>query len=85
MGFAEEIAKIEMIEGLERALDKSWERLRENARAQWESQFAGPHPSDSCVTVRVSAAEAQALPMPCAGFLVKPASSGNAKMQPRLA
>lgn len=47
------------IAGLERALDKSYARMRERARAAWERHHAGNDPADACVTVRVaSAAEA---------------------------
>jgi hypothetical protein len=86
MGFAEEIAKIEMIEGLERALDKSWRRLRETARAQWEHQFAGNDPSDACVSVRiVGATDRRSLPVPCGGFLANPPRPKTGKVRPSLA
>jgi hypothetical protein len=86
MGFAEEIAKIEMIEGLERALDSSWRRLREKAYTQWESQFAANDPSDACVSVRIVAAtDRQLSSVPCGGFLATPARPETGKARPRLA
>jgi hypothetical protein len=86
MSIQDEMAKIEMVEGLQRALDNSWRRLREKARVQWESQFAGSDPSDACVRVSVSSGVEAQLPSPVsAGFLPRPRHPQNGKMQPRLA
>jgi hypothetical protein len=41
------------VQGLRRALDKSYAELREQARAAWERKHAGPDPSDACVHVRI--------------------------------
>jgi hypothetical protein len=43
-------------EGLERALDKTYSRLRERARAAWERHHAGKDPTDACVSVRIAPA-----------------------------
>jgi hypothetical protein len=85
MGIQDEAARIEMLAGLERALDNHFLRLRENARTQWEKHFAGTDTSDACVTVRLStAADAQLAAVPCAGFLnPKPRRAG--KVRARLA
>lgn len=45
----------EEAQGLERALDKSYSRIRERAREAWERHHAGKDPSEACVSVRVSA------------------------------
>ena len=86
MGNQDEMVKIEMIEGLQRALDNNFQRLRENARREWEMRFAGNDPSDACVNVRVSTVpQARLSVLPCAGFLarsVRPLETG--KMRPLL-
>jgi hypothetical protein len=41
------------IEGFQRALDQSYARFRELARAEWQRQNAGPDPSDACVHVHI--------------------------------
>jgi hypothetical protein len=86
MGIQDELARIEMLAGLERALDNHFERLRENARAQWKKHFAEADPSDACVTVRISTASgAQLGSVPCAGFLSGPNPPRRGKIRPRLA
>ena len=61
----DQMIKYELIEGLQRAIDNSYRRLRETARREWESRFAGKDPSDACV----STAGIQSPVLPCAGFL----------------
>lgn len=39
------------VEGLRRALDKSYAQLREKALAEWQHRYAGRDPSDACVRV----------------------------------
>jgi len=41
------------VEGLQRALDKSYAQLRERAQAEWQRRCAGRDPSDACVCVRI--------------------------------
>ena len=41
------------VQGLERALDKSYAQLRERAQAEWRRRCAGRDPSDACVCVRI--------------------------------
>ena len=53
----DEMLKIEIAEGFQRALDNNFQRLRENARREWESRSAGNDPSNACVTVRISTAD----------------------------
>ena len=48
--------QVDEVAGLERALDKSYARMRERARAAWERHHAGKDPSDACVSVRVAPA-----------------------------
>ena len=41
------------VQGLQRALDKSYTLLRERAQAEWQRRCAGRDPSDACVCVRI--------------------------------
>ena len=85
MGMRHEATRIELLSGFERALDNSFKRVRENARRQWESRFAGPDPSDDCVNVRINAtAHARLSAGPAAGFLVRKACPQTGKMRPLL-
>jgi hypothetical protein len=63
--------KIELIEGLQRAIDRKYRRLIEAARADWERLFAGKNPSDACVSFRIHSAETgtDARALPGSGFL----------------
>src|SRR5450432_751343 len=47
---------VDEVAGLQRALDKSYTRIRERAQAAWERLNAGKDPSDACVSVRVTPA-----------------------------
>lgn len=70
MGIRDQILKIEIAEGFQRAFEKNFQRLRENAWREWESRFAGTDPSDACVSVRISAArDARLAVLPASGFL----------------
>jgi hypothetical protein len=78
--------RIEVRETFERALDDSWRRLRDKARAQWENQLMGSDPSDACASVRIiDPTDKQSSPMPCGGFLAKPPQPETGKVRPRLA
>jgi hypothetical protein len=48
-------------EGMLRAVDRKFGRLITEARKEWERKFAGSDPSDTCVTVRISAGESRDL------------------------
>jgi len=86
MSIQDEAAEIELIAGLERALDNLFCRLRQNARAQWEQYFGGADASDGCVRVRISTAfETELSAISCVGFLNTPGGSETGKMRPRLA
>ena len=86
MGIHEQAAKIDVIAGLERALDRTFDRLRENAFRQWQRHFPNGEPSDACVTIHVSEPpDGGLLPVPCAGILAPPSSRQRAKLRPRLA
>jgi len=51
------------VQGLQRALDKSYTQLRERAQAEWQRRCADRDPSDACVCVRIGRAVRQhALP-----------------------
>jgi hypothetical protein len=54
-----EVAKAEIIAGLRHALDSSYRRFVEAARADWERLF-GSDPADVCVTVRVAVSQPSA-------------------------
>jgi hypothetical protein len=58
-----------LIAGLRQALDLNYARVLAMAQTQWERNFAGKDPSDSCVSVRISSGK------PLAGILKK--SSGS--------
>lgn len=54
-----EMIRLEMIEGLGHALNRSYRRLLETARADWERLFSGKDPSDACVSVHVTEPQTQ--------------------------
>ncbi len=76
-------AKFEMIHGLKRALDVNYRRLARAAQAQWNSRFAGQDASDACVSVRITAAEAETQPTRGSGFL-PPRKSSEQKAKRKL-
>jgi hypothetical protein len=82
MGIRDEMLKIEIAEGLHHALDKNFRRMRENARREWETRFAGTDPSDACVSVRIhTAPQAKLSVLPAAGFVARKARSQTATMR----
>src|SRR6266567_3601687 len=81
----DQMIKYELIEGLQRSIDNSYRRLRETARHEWESRFAGKDPSDACVSIRVGPSGIQSPVLPCAGYLPKPLRPCNGQTRPRLA
>ena len=58
-----------LIIGLKHALDVSYERVLNTAKAQWEQHFEGSDPADACVSVRITAGK------PTAAVIRKPATS----------
>jgi hypothetical protein len=48
----QEIEKAEILTGIRHALDLSYRRMCQAARADWEYLF-GSDPADTCVTVRI--------------------------------
>jgi len=54
--------RIELIDGLQQALDQQYRRFVQAARADWERLFGSKDPSDSCVSVRVETAPIQLRP-----------------------
>ncbi len=42
------------VQGLQRALDKSYAEFREKALAEWQRRRPSGDPSDACVRVRIS-------------------------------
>jgi len=85
MDIRDKMLRIEISEGFERALKRNFERLRENARREWESRFAGTDPSDACVSIRISSSARSSLsPVPAAGFLARKARPQTGKMRPLL-
>lgn len=83
--FQREVEKAEVIAGLRHALDATYRRFVNAARADWE-RLIGSDPSDACVTVRVSANQPAAIRG--SGFLKsrRPVSKPNGKgSMPRFA
>ena len=58
-----------LITGLRHALEVNYVRVLATAQAQWEQNFEGKDPSDSCVRVRISSGK------PLAGVLKKSSES----------
>jgi hypothetical protein len=89
--FQRELAKVEVIAGLQQALDLKYRRLCEAARSDWERLFGGKDPADACVSVRVAVEPLaiQATAIRGSGFLRsrrQPASKSGAKASlPRFA
>ncbi|PYK92655.1 MAG: hypothetical protein DME36_12520 [Verrucomicrobia bacterium] len=82
----DQMIKYELIEWFQRAIDNSYRRLRETARHEWESRFAGKEdPSDASVSIRVGPSGIQSPVLPCAGYLPKPLRPCNGQTRPRLA
>jgi hypothetical protein len=81
--FQDEVAKAEVVAGLRHALDVTYRRVVEAARADWE-RLIGSDPADACVTVRVSADQPAAIRG--SGFLKsrRPVSKANGSL-PRFA
>jgi hypothetical protein len=44
----------QLIEGLRKALETNYSRIRNAARREWERRCATRDPSDACVSVRVT-------------------------------
>lgn len=59
---------IDLIAGLERALDTAYRRMAVSAASCWEQAFGAHDPSDACVKVHIEAAPARHLP--AAGFII---------------
>jgi hypothetical protein len=55
-----DLTRIETTEGLQRAVDQRLARLVEKARREWESRFPERDPSDACVSVHITTADAVA-------------------------
>ena len=49
--------RIRTIEVLQKALDQTYRRVLETAKADWDRLFAGQDPSDGSIRVRISNAE----------------------------
>jgi hypothetical protein len=64
-----EAIKYEVIEGLERAIDRTYRRLLKTAQRRWESAFAEKDLSDARVSVRIKTAPSKKRCVPGAGFL----------------
>jgi len=64
-----EAMKFEVVESLERAIDRLYLRLLKTAQRRWERGLARKHPSDKCVSVRISTVPAKKRSVPGAGFL----------------
>lgn len=47
----------DMLQGLQRGLEKNYARVLHAAGREWERRFAGKDPSDACITVSVSGSD----------------------------
>ena len=84
--FHRELQKVEMLAGLQHALDFRYRGLRQAARADWERLFGDKDPADACVSVRVAAI--QTTPVRGSGFLKsrrQPEKPGGKASLPRFA
>jgi hypothetical protein len=61
-----------LIDGLRQALEVNHVRMFETAKLEWERNFAGKDPSDSCVSVRITSGDRKTRTLPCGGILRKP-------------
>jgi hypothetical protein len=52
--FQRELQKVETLAGLRHAIDQTYRRLCQAARADWERLFGDKDPADTCVNVRVA-------------------------------
>jgi len=84
-----EMLDFELLEELQRTIDRNFRRLFETARNDWERNFAGKDPSDACVSVRIHSAETaiQTRSVPGSGFLKarKPSRAKQRTSLPRFA
>ena len=55
-----DIIKHQLTSGLRNTIDQKFRCLFDEAKADWERNFAGNDPSDACVSVRISAGESSA-------------------------
>lgn len=76
-----ELIKFEINASFENAIDQSFRRVLETARAVWERKFAGQEASDACVSVRIAATNATPKPQPtrASDFVKSPGSLGGNK------
>ena len=83
----DQMLKYELIEGLQRAIDDCYRRVRRTARQEWESRFAGNDPSDACISIRIDSipAEASMTALPCAGYFSKALRPHHGQTRARLA
>ncbi len=81
--------KIDLIEELQRAIDRNCRRLLNAARADWERLFCGKEPSDACVSVQIhsGANTTEKRAQPGSAFLAKSkgASATKGKTRERFA
>lgn len=83
-----QISHCKSIESLQRALDQTYHYLLAAAKADWQRLFADKDPSDSCVTVRISAEDMvdELAGIPRAGVVpIRPPKPINGKVRRRLA
>jgi hypothetical protein len=84
-----EMSQFELVEELQRVIDRNFRRLLETARNNWERNFAGKDPSDACVSVRTHSAETaiKTRAVPSSGFLKgrKPSRAKQRSSLPRFA
>jgi hypothetical protein len=61
------LTNLELIEGVQRAVDNKLRRIVSQARLQWEQRFAGPDPTGACVSVTIAAAPESPARLPVRG------------------
>jgi hypothetical protein len=73
-GFEDAVIQHQLTSGLRHSIDLRFRRLFDTAKVEWERRFAGPDPSDACVSVRVTVGEWESRGVASSGFLVRPAA-----------
>jgi hypothetical protein len=82
-----DLTNLEVTLRLQYAIDQNYRQILERARSEWERKFAGPDPSDACVSVRIKqpASDSRGDPKPRAGFQAKKSRRSGGKTVKRFA
>jgi hypothetical protein len=82
-----DLTNLEVTVRLQYALDQNYRQILEKARSEFERKFAGPDPSDACVSVRIKqpAPGSPGDAKPSAGFRAKKSRRSSGKTLKRFA